>query len=189
MQGRDWRQLAKDRRLWPPAIVVAVLLVGFVFPWMLRSCTDSARHYQVSHWHELIGEKAEQAGLDEMLVRAVVLAESSGNPQARSGAKAKGLMQITPITHEDAMQRFDLPGGDLFDPDYNLTVGTRYLAYLLQRFDGDVTLALAAYHMGPTRVSKLRKENPKLSADALVKKFAGPKTRAYVKRVREEAGV
>ncbi len=197
MQGRDWvktatktaQEAAKNPRVWPPVLVVAILLVGFIFPWTLRSCADSVRHYRVSQWYGLIDEKAEQAGVDPLLVRAVVLAESSGNPEAHSSAKAKGLMQITPITHEDAMQRFDLPDGDLFDPDYNLTVGTRYLAYLLNRFDDDVTLALAAYHMGPTRVSKLRRENPKLSPNELVEKFAGPKTKAYVKRVKAEAGL
>ena len=58
-----------------------------------------------------------------------------------------------------AQQRFGVPEGDLFDATHNIDVGSRYLAHLLDRFDGDVRLAVAAYHMGPTRVARLKREN------------------------------
>ncbi len=186
MRRRGWRQTVDTHQWWFGVAAVALALL--VLPRACETGKDAVRSYRMSHWTDLIDEKAADAGLDAALVRAVVLAESSGNPHAHSKASARGLMQITPITHKDAMQRFGLDDGDLFDPAYNLTVGTRYLAHLLQRFDGDVTLALAAYHMGPTRVSKLRREHPQLPPQQLVEQHAGPKTRAYVKRVQQEAG-
>jgi soluble lytic murein transglycosylase len=188
MRRRGWRHLLRDRAAWGPAVVVAVLLVGFALPWLGTSGRDAVRSYRVAQWEDPIRQYAEAAQLDPALVRAVVLAESSGNPNALSHANAKGLMQITPITHEEAIRRFDLADGDLFNPLYNLKVGTRYLAYLHDRFDNDRTLALAAYHMGPTRVARLRREHPHLSPAELVAQKAGPQTRAYVKRVLEEAG-
>ncbi|MEM6260831.1 MAG: transglycosylase SLT domain-containing protein, partial [Planctomycetota bacterium] len=73
--------------------------------------------------------------------------------------------------------------GDLFEVYYNLRVGTLYLAYLLDRFEGDITLALAAYHMGPTSVAKGIQKYPDLSSRDMVRRLAGPQTQAYVDRV------
>lgn len=128
---------------------------------------------------------AERSGVPLELLRAVVRAESGGDPQAVSPVKARGLMQVMSDAHADARRIGRLPDGDLFDADYNLRVGTTYLRHLLDRFDGDTRLAVAAYHMGPTRVAEVRRENPKLSSQQLVDRFGGPKTRAYVKRVIE----
>jgi len=144
----------------------------------------------------LITAQANEADLPQQLIRAVVVTESGGDPRALSPANARGLMQITPITHIEAIRRFDLPQADddkLYDPDYNLMVGTRYLAYLLQRFDGDLKLALAAYHMGPTAVAKLQRQHPELTTDQLLalngENQVGPKTRAYVANVLRRAGM
>ncbi|MEM8781372.1 MAG: lytic transglycosylase domain-containing protein [Planctomycetota bacterium] len=186
MRRRGWRHLARDRSAWGPALVLGVLVAGFGLPRACDTGRDAVRAYRVAQWEDPIRQYAESRGLEPALVRAVVLAESSGNPEAHSPADAKGLMQITPITHRDAIERFHLADGDLFDPHYNLKVGTAYLAYLLDRFDGDRTLALAAYHMGPTRVARLRREHAELSPSELVAQHAGPKTRAYVRRVLEE---
>ncbi len=142
--------------------------------------------WSVAYWDDLLDDAAAETGLDPALLRAVVLCESSGNPLAESGAGARGLMQIMPMTHVEAQRRFEIPRGDLFDPEHNVEVGSRYLAYLLDRFDGDARLAVAAYHMGPTRVARLKRENPAMDSVALVAAFAGPATRAYVERVQRE---
>ena len=142
--------------------------------------------WSVAYWDDLLDDAAAETGLDPALLRAVVLCESSGDPLAESGAGARGLMQIMPMTHLEAERRFEIPRGDLFDPEHNVEVGSRYLAYLLDRFDGDARLAVAAYHMGPTRVARLKRENPAMDSVALVAAFAGPATRAYVERVQRE---
>ena len=77
--------------------------------------------------------------------------------------------------------------GDLFDPDYNVAVGTTYLAYLLKRFDNDRTLAVAAYHMGPTAIRRAMYADPGLSSLDLVQKHGGPQTRAYTAKVLRDA--
>ncbi|MDX1682892.1 MAG: hypothetical protein R3336_07230, partial [Phycisphaeraceae bacterium] len=60
---------------------------------------------------------------------------------------------------------------------------TTYLAQLWDRFKRDPHLTVAAYHMGPTRVARLRRRHPQLSGPELVARFAGPATRAYVRKV------
>jgi soluble lytic murein transglycosylase-like protein len=82
------------------------------------------------------------------LVNAVVMAESAGNPSAVSSAGAEGLMQIMPSTAADCGI------SNAFDPDENVDCGTRYLHQLLQRYNENVELAVAAYNAGPGAVDR-----------------------------------
>ncbi len=95
-----------------------------------------------------IQQASQQFGVDANLIRAVILAESSGNPRAISSKGAKGLMQLMDATARAMGVRNPL------NPEENILGGTRYLSQLLQRFDGDIELALAAYNAGPTAVQK-----------------------------------
>lgn len=96
----------------------------------------------------LIDLHARDRGLDPALVRAVVQAESGYNALAVSNKGAIGLMQLMPAT------AVELAVTRPFDPEENLRGGTRYLDGLLDRFGGDVTLALAAYNAGPSAVER-----------------------------------
>jgi soluble lytic murein transglycosylase-like protein len=109
---------------------------------------------------------AAPARLSPALVEAVALTESGGNDAARSPKGAIGAMQLMPATARAL-------NVDATDPEQNLAGGARYLRLMLQRFDGDLTLALAAYNAGPEAVRKYRGIPP----------FA--ETRAYVARVLE----
>jgi soluble lytic murein transglycosylase len=132
----------------------------------------------------LICRHARKANLPEVFVHKVVLAESSGRPWVVSKVGAKGLMQIMPDAETDTMKKLKrTERGNLFNPDYNLLIGTTYLRILCDQFDGDAYLVLGAYHMGRTRVSSLRTANPGISGKELVTQFAGPKTRAYCEKI------
>lgn len=87
-------------------------------------------------------------GLSPDLVRAVIQQESGGDPHSRSATGAMGLMQLMPET----AQGFGVTNA--YDPEQNISAGTRYLAGLLREFDGDQAKALAAYNAGPNAVKK-----------------------------------
>lgn len=99
-------------------------------------------------YHSIVSEKANQYDVDPSLIHAVIKTESNGNPHAVSRKGAKGLMQLMPSTASD------MRVGNIFDPEENIAGGTKYLRYLLDRFNGDLTLALAAYNAGPKAVEK-----------------------------------
>ena len=91
---------------------------------------------------------AAQFGVDEALVRAIVHAESAFNPNAVSHKGAQGLMQLIPATAD----RFNV--ANPFDPAQNIRGGVQYLAWLLDRFDNNVTLAAAGYNAGEGNVDR-----------------------------------
>lgn len=115
----------------------------------------------------IIHEAAGRHHVDADLILAVIMAESQFNPTARSKKGARGLMQLMPIT-ADALDVVDI-----YSPEENVNAGVRHLKWLLDRFDGDLRMALAAYNAGVQNV--LRHDG--------VPPF--PETRAYVKRVLE----
>ncbi len=101
-----------------------------------------------SAYDAIIADAAEVHGVDFALVKAVIKAESDFNPYAISPKGAQGLMQIMPANFES----FDV--SDPFDPSENIRAGTRYLGYLMNRYNNDLRLALAAYNAGPGVVDR-----------------------------------
>jgi soluble lytic murein transglycosylase-like protein len=106
---------------------------------------------------EIITEAAKQHGVDPNLVAAMAFKESRFNPTAVSRIGAEGIMQLKPKT-----ARY-LGVKDSFDPKQNVFGGAKYLRKMLDRFDGNIDLALAGYNAGPERVAK---EGPNATAEA-----------------------
>lgn len=95
---------------------------------------------------QIIDDAAQENSLDPALVKIVVEVESAGNPRAVSRKGAMGLMQLMPSTAEK------LNVIDAFDPQQNIRAGSQHLRGLIERFGGDLSLALAAYNAGEERV-------------------------------------
>jgi len=119
----------------------------------------------VNAYNEVIAAAAQEYGVDAALLRAVIHAESSFNPNAVSMAGAQGLMQLMPDTANE------LGVDNPFDSTQNIRGGARYLAELLKQFHNDERLATAAYNAGPQNVQKYNGVPP------------FDETRVYVERV------
>jgi soluble lytic murein transglycosylase len=89
-------------------------------------------------------------GVNELVVMALIRQESAFNEKARSPAGALGLMQVMPRTARLVERTRHRP--NLYDPNNNVRIGSKYFSTLLKRYDGDTELALAAYNAGPERV-------------------------------------
>jgi len=118
---------------------------------------ESARFHSVLSERELdplIKRHSSEQQLHPALIRAVIKAESNFDPRAVSRAGAVGLMQLMPQT----AVRLDVR--DMFDPDENVGGGTKYLRQLLDRFHGNLPLALAAYNAGENIVDRYQSLPP-----------------------------
>jgi soluble lytic murein transglycosylase len=118
-------------------------------------------------YDSLISQHAATHGVDPMLIKAVMKAESNFNPKAVSHKGAQGLMQLMPDTAR--LMNVDDP----FDPEDNIKGGTRYLKYLDEIFGGDLELVLAAYNAGPKRVMDNNMNVPPYE-----------ETKSYIQRVK-----
>ncbi|GAB2553639.1 transglycosylase SLT domain-containing protein [Rhodanobacter koreensis] len=132
--------------------------------------------------------QAEQAGIDPAWAYGILRAESAWMSDARSGADARGLMQLVPATAELVAKRNGLNwnGGDsLYDPSVNIELGTRYLAQMAERYNGAPWLASAAYNAGPNRVDQWVAARSKLAPDLFIATIPFKETREYVARVMD----
>lgn len=106
---------------------------------------------------EAIHRESVLAGIDPLMVVAIVAKESSFKPRVVSRAGAVGLMQLRPFVARDVARRgrVEWQGVEtLHSPDLNVRLGILYYKELVERFDGDRQVALTAYNQGPTRVSR-----------------------------------
>ena len=125
-----------------------------------NNASDGIRLYD-----DLIRQAAEHFGVEFGLIKAVIHAESAFDPQAVSVKGARGLMQLMPRTARELGVR------DVFDPRENVFGGTRYLKDMLQRYNNDLHLSLAAYNAGPNEVDRRGGVPP------------FPETTSYIRRV------
>ena len=131
-------------------LAVLVLLAGLLVLKSGLHSLDKARY--PLKYSEYVEECAEQYGLDPYLLYAFIRTESGFDPSAQSAVDARGLMQITEETFVWIKSKIapdeEIAFEDLYDPQLNIRFGTYYLAACLERYDGDVATAAAAYHSG-----------------------------------------
>jgi soluble lytic murein transglycosylase len=164
------------------AIALVALLVG-----LLATRVDHAVHelaLPLSH-ASVIREQAAEKHLDPALIAAVIYAETKFNPRT-SPAGAEGLMQIEPATaqflaHLSGGYRFTT--SDLATPSVNVAYGSYYLRYLLDHYDGNEMLAVAAYNGGLANVDRWVARAHAAGGRLTVASIPFPETRAYVQRV------
>ncbi len=121
----------------------------------------------------IIFRAGEREGVDPRFIHAVIKQESKYDPHAVSHVGARGLMQMMPAT----AKRFGLKDPD--DAAANVEAGTKYLKWLLKRFDGDVSLALAGYNAGEGAVDKYKGVPPYSETQNYVKKIVSNYGKTY----------
>ncbi len=131
-----------------------------------------------SRFSEEIGEIAARHGVAADLVAAVIRVESAFNPRAVSNKGAQGLMQLMPRTASSLGVR------NAFDPRENIDGGVRHLRYLLDKYPGNVSLALAAYNAGEKAVDQYGGIPPYAETQQYVQKILGPGGAGNGKAVR-----
>jgi soluble lytic murein transglycosylase-like protein len=160
------REIWSDRPIDQPTAVYAI--PGASTQYSTRPVADAV---SAADYDSLVIEHATRQALRPELVRAVIQVESGFNPRALSPKGAMGLMQLMPATARTLGVR------NAFDPAENIRGGTTYLRRLLDRYDGNEELALAAYNAGAGAVDRYGKQVP-----------AYRETRDYVKKVSAKAG-
>ncbi len=138
--------------------------IQYTLVWQERVLIDPK--VDVVLYDSIITRAAHKYNIEKNLIRAIIKAESNFNPKAVSPVGARGLMQLMPATAAS----LNVP--DSFHPANNIDGGVRYLRYLLNLFQGDLKIALAAYNAGEGAVMRYGNRIPPFR-----------ETQGYVKRV------
>ncbi len=139
---------------------------------------------------DVIATQSARNDLDPSLVLGLIRQESAFDLQARSQAKALGLMQVLPSTGRVLAREVRIPrynSRKLLQADVNIALGTRHLATLLQQFDRRVEFALAAYNAGDNRVDRWRRDFGDVDMAEFVERIPFGETRDYIKQVLTNA--
>ncbi len=169
-------------------VVVAAVVAAVVAPGVDKAVKEIAlplRH------EDIIRQQAADKGLDPALIAGVIYTESRFRDQT-SHAGAKGLMQLLPSTADDIARKSGgtaFVQGDLADPQVNISYGSFYLRYLLERYGGNVVLAVAAYNAGEGKVDEWVFAARHRGEDFdHTRHIPFPETRHYVQQVLEMRG-
>lgn len=169
--------------------VVVIAIVGTLGYVVSQAAQKGYRELALPLRHDdIIRQQAKRKNLDPALIAAVIYQESRFRPR-ESSAGAQGLMQILPSTADFIATK---SGGtkfttkDLATPQVNISYGSWYLRYLLDRYDNDTLTALAAYNAGEGRVDEWLAQSGKSGGSITdPDEIPFPETREYVKRVLE----
>lgn len=137
-------------------------------------------------YQELVHQYAKQYDLQEPMVYALIRTESKFDPYAVSETGACGLMQIQRATAEDCAKELNMvsfSSDDLFEPETNIRIGCYYFSKLLKQFNGNKSLAIAAYNGGPGNIQKWMQEEAYTDENGALIHIPFSETRNYVTRV------
>ncbi len=161
-------------------ILVAAVAVGFIYDGIM---TGTERSSHPREFAEYVSAASEEYGIPEQYIYAVIKVESNFDPNAKSSADAYGLMQLTAVAYEDMTGEVAV-AERLLDPKKNVTVGTKYLAYLYRMF-GNMDTAIAAYNGGLGNVQAWLADKQYSDDGKTLNDIPFTETRNYVRRVKE----
>jgi soluble lytic murein transglycosylase-like protein len=143
------------------------------------------RMYYPVRYEEAIKKDAKRFAVDPYLVMALILQESSFQPNAKSRVGATGLMQLMPATGKELGQKLHgrLSIIRIENPETNIELGTYHVQHMIQLFGNNVQLAVASYNAGQGNVLRWRRAAPSRPMDEFLESIPFPETRNYVKRV------
>jgi soluble lytic murein transglycosylase len=178
------RRAARRRQRLLLGLTVAAVVTGVVLVMPLLRATVNELTLPLAYT-DVIRQQAAQKHLDPALVAGVIYAETKFAPRD-SAAGAMGPMQLMPQTAEFLARRSGATTftvADLNTPRVNIAYGSYYLRYLLNKYHGNVTLALAAYNGGESNVDRWLADARAAGHAFTVADISFPETRAYVARV------
>ncbi len=181
-QRRIAVEVAQDNGWFDRGVFALVNVGGKRYP-------EETRLYQLRfplHHQDTIRREAARNRLDPAWIAAEIRAESVFDPNARSSADARGLMQVLPGTGAEVAAKIGMPWGggqSLYDADTNIVLGSAYLRQLMDKYGGKPYQVMAGYNAGPAPLGRWMSQRPAMDADFWIETISYKETREYVARV------
>lgn len=161
-------------------LIAAVIILGIFFYFFYPHVWGEIVY--PLDYREAIKKYSQQRGLDPNLTAAIIYTESHFNPGSTSGAGARGLMQVMPGTGGSIaaeMGETDYSADKLYDPETNIRYGSWYIKGLIDKYNGELDVALAAYNAGVSRADRWRESDVALPYETVffIQKIKGAKAK------------
>lgn len=162
-------------------ILIVFILIAIIF---LGNCIykNVLEYIYKKDYSEYVEKYSQMYNVDENLVYAIIKNESNFNSEAKSSAGAVGLMQIMEETAEDVIATLDFEEYNLYSPNDNIQIGTKYFSYLLEKYK-EPSLALAAYNAGLGNVDDWIKKGIIKSDGTDYENIPFKETNMYVRKI------
>jgi len=171
----------KVKKIWLIVVLIIILLVAAALMEVVAKLVFPTKY------SELVIRYSQMNSIDPYLVFSVIKAESGFNPMAVSGKNARGLMQISEKTGKWGAESLKIDNYSmelLFDPEINIMIGCWYLNNLMEEFNNNTDLVIAAYNGGSGNVRKwLSNKEYSISGEGL-EKIPFSETRRYLNKVK-----
>lgn len=165
-------------------IILILSLIIVILVIILLNAKNLLKIIYKQEYSEYVEKYAKENEIDPLLVYAIIKAESNFDENAVSASNAKGLMQLMYATAEEVAEQcgIELTEENIFDPEINIELGTRYISTLIERYT-NIGVALAAYNAGMTSVDKWLREGT-ISADGSdIENIPFKETNNYVRKI------
>ena len=166
--------------------LIIILLIIFILFKVIKVQEIILKSIYPTKYSEYVEKYSQQNGLDKYLVYATIKAESDFNPDVTSASDARGLMQLmeeTAVERSNIIENNSVEAYDLYDPETNIKLGTSYLSYLLNLYDGNVVLAITAYNAGLGNVEQWVKDGVIKSDGSDIENIPYKETSNYVRKI------
>ena len=134
-------------------------------------------------YESIVDEYSEEYGIDRYLIYAVIKGESNFNPKAISSKGAIGLMQLMQDTADEIGEDIGIESVDLYDEDTNIRIGVKYIFDLIDKYEGNINLAIVAYNAGTGNVSKWIEDGTIKKGGSDIENVPYKETNMYVRRI------
>lgn len=162
--------------------MILILLLGCI--WGIKEVALKINYPR--KYEEHVEQYAKENELDPLLVYAIIKAESNFKPDVVSSSKAIGLMQLLESTAKEKAEKEEIPfesAADLYDPQKNIQLGCAYFAELLENYDGNLALAIAAYNAGIGKVNAWIREGTIQKDGSDIENIPYKETNTYVRKI------
>ncbi len=167
-------------------IIFIILIIIFVLFKLPKIYEEILKKIYPTGYSEYVEKYSEENNLDKYLVYAVIKAESNFNPEVKSSSGAIGLMQLmeeTAMERSNIIDEKSIETFDLYDPETNIRLGTSYLAYLIELYDGNLILAVTAYNAGLGNVEEWIKQGIIREDGSDIENIPYTETNNYVRKI------
>ncbi len=167
-------------------VIIIILLLIFSLFKIFKVQDIILKYIYPTKYSEYVEKYSEENGLDKYLVYAMIKAESNFDPEVKSSSDARGLMQLmeeTAVERSNIIENESVEAYDLYDPETNIKLGTSYLAYLIELYDGNIVLAVTAYNAGLGNVEEWIKEGIIKKDGSDIENIPYKETSNYVRKI------